>query len=35
MSRSERVAVLTLAVGMFALDALLVFGPSLGFLAPH
>jgi hypothetical protein len=35
MSRSERVALVTLAVGMFALDALLVFGPMFGFLAPH
>ena len=35
MSRSERVAVLTLAIGMFALDALLVFGPSFGLLGAH
>jgi hypothetical protein len=35
MSRSERVAMMTLVAGMFALDALLVFGPSLGLLGAH
>jgi len=35
MSRSERFAMLTLAVGMLALDALLVFGPSFGFVGTH
>ena len=29
--RSERLAMVALAVGMVALDALLVFGPAFGF----
>ena len=35
MLRAEKVAVVTLAVGMVALDALLVFGPLLGFAGTH